>query len=86
MDKLSVWTEDLSTTSTMIYASFGIAFVLGILYMLFTRVFAGVLVWLSILLYFIGIGVLTWLCYDRYKKYDKYNILIINRISNDTDG
>jgi hypothetical protein len=70
MDGLTVWIEDLQTTSNMIYASFGIAFVLGIFYMLFTRVFAGVLVWLSILLYFVGISLLTYLCWLRHTEYE----------------
>jgi solute carrier family 44 protein 1 (choline transporter-like protein)/choline transporter-like protein 2/4/5 len=69
MDTLSVWVEDLRTTSDAIYYSFLIAFLLGIVYLLFTRVFAGVIVWVSIILFFVAISLLTYLCWTKHLYY-----------------
>ena len=64
---LSGWINDINTARWIIAASVGIAFVLGLIYMVFLRIFAGVLVWLSILCYFVGIIYLGILFYYRYK-------------------
>jgi len=44
--------NDVDKGLNIIYASFAIVFILGIIYMLFVRIFSGVIVWVIILLYF----------------------------------
>lgn len=65
MSTLSGWINDISIAKWIILSSVGIAFVLGLLYMIFLRIFAGLLVWIAIISYFAGIIVLG---YFSYKK------------------
>lgn len=50
----------------------GIAFVLGLIYMCFVRVFSGIIVWLVIILYFAITAVLTYFVYSKYKDTKDY--------------
>jgi len=50
--------NDVDKGQNIIYASFGIIFLLGIVYMLFVRIFSGVIVWLMIILFFILLALL----------------------------
>lgn len=50
--------NDVDKGANIIYASFAIVFLLGIVYMLFVRIFSGVIVWVIILLFFIILALL----------------------------
>ena len=50
--------NDVDKGANIIYASFDIVFLLGIVYMLFVRIFSGVIVWVIILLFFIILALL----------------------------
>lgn len=65
MDTLTQWFNDVSIAWPIIAASLGIAFALGVFYMLFIRIFSGVIVWLIIILYFAALIILGWLFYDK---------------------
>lgn len=58
--------NDVDKGMNIIYASFPIVFVLGLVYMLFVRIFSGIIVWLIILLYFILLGILGIWMYQKY--------------------
>jgi len=58
IDSLTSWMNDVDKGKNIIYASFGIVFLLGIVYMLFVRLFSGIIVWLCILLFFIILAIL----------------------------
>lgn len=58
MDQLTSWMNDLDKGRNIVYASFLIVFVLGGLYMIFVRIFSGVIVWLCIVLFFILLAML----------------------------
>lgn len=62
---LQSWFDDLFKAWHVIAASVGIVFVLGILYMLFTRIFAGVIIWICIILYFAVIIALGYFVFDK---------------------
>lgn len=66
MDKVNEYLDDLDKGKWILVISVGIVFVLGILYMLFVRIFSGIIVWLIIALYFILMAVLTYFIYDKY--------------------
>ncbi|EGR28329.1 solute carrier family 44 protein member 2, putative [Ichthyophthirius multifiliis] len=68
LDTLTQWINDIQSASHVIAASLGIAFGLGLSYMLFLRCFAGFLVWICILIY---LAAICGLGYYSYKKYDK---------------
>lgn len=71
MDVLTGYIEDLEATKEAIYISFGVAFIMGyninifnrIIYLFLTRALAGILVWLSIFLFLIGLGFGTYWCH-----------------------
>ncbi|KAM3134855.1 hypothetical protein pb186bvf_013024 [Paramecium bursaria] len=69
LDTVSTYVSDLQTTAYAIYASFGVAFLLGLIYLYMTRILAGILVWLSIILYFIGMGFGAYWCYKQDQYY-----------------
>jgi len=48
-DVIEKWVSDIEVSWTIILASLGIAFIIGLIYMVFVRWCSGVLVWLSIL-------------------------------------
>lgn len=50
--------NDVDKGMNIIYASFGIIFLLGIIYMIFVRIFSGVIVWICIILFFILLALL----------------------------
>jgi hypothetical protein len=62
---MTAWVSDLDTAKYMILGSFFIAFFLGLFYMIFVRYFAGLIVWLSILVYFVALAILAAYLYDR---------------------
>lgn len=51
----------------VIAGSVGIAFGLGLIYMLFIRLFSGIIVWVCILGYFAALIALAVLCYMKGK-------------------
>lgn len=62
---LTQWLNDISSARYVIAISVGIAFGLGFAYMIFLRLFAGLLVWCAIILYFAAIIVLGYLSYKK---------------------
>lgn len=62
--------NDVDKGLAIIYASFAIVFVLGIIYMLFVRVFSGVIVWVIILLYFLLLALLGIYVHTRSLEVD----------------
>lgn len=69
MDALTGYVEDLEVTKYAIYASFGAAFILGLAYLFLTKLLAGILIWASIFLYFIGMGFGAYWCYTQEQFY-----------------
>lgn len=63
MDKVAQWLADLKISWPVILGSVGIALLIGGIYMLFLRLFAGVIVWICITLFFICLAVLGYLLY-----------------------
>jgi len=57
--------EDIVQAWPIIAVSVGIVFVLGCVYMLFTRMFAGLIIWSCIVLYFIALILLGYFLYDE---------------------
>lgn len=72
MDKLSEYLDDLDKGKYIVLASLGIAFVIGLVYMLFVRVFAKIIVWIVILIYIALMAVLTYFCYNKYDEIKLY--------------
>jgi len=66
VDTATEWVNDVKNARWIILGSVGIALVLGFLYMLFIYLFAGIIVWLVILLYFIIIAALAYFCRWKY--------------------
>lgn len=58
MKQLTSWMNDLDKGRNIVYISFLIVFALGAVYMLFVRLFSGVIVWLCILIFFVLLGML----------------------------
>jgi len=58
---LSEWLNDTYNAWTLILASVGMALVLGLFFLLFVRVFSGLIVWLCILIFFAAIAGLGYL-------------------------
>lgn len=67
---MTAWVSDLNTAKYMILGSFFIAFVLGLIYMVLVRYLAGIIVWISILLYFVALIILGAYCYKKSKQYE----------------
>lgn len=84
MDYLSSWMSDILVAFNPILISFAIAFIIGITYLILTRYLAGALVWMSILLYFIAMAALTYLCYSRFTYYNNIYELLNTNTSNYT--
>lgn len=55
MLRFQQWVADVRLTYKIIFASAGIAFAIGLFYMLIMRYFAGLLTWTAIFLYFVGV-------------------------------
>lgn len=62
---MTQWISDLDTAKYIILAAFFIAFGLGMIYMILVRFLSGIIVWLSILLYFVCVSIL---CAYTYKR------------------
>lgn len=58
--------NDVDKGMNIIFASFAIVFGLGVIYMLFVRIFSGVIVWVIILLFFILLALLGCFLYNKY--------------------
>ncbi|EGR33784.1 solute carrier family 44 protein member 2, putative [Ichthyophthirius multifiliis] len=69
---LGDWINDLKTCQWVLVGSLGCAFVLGMLYMLFLRLFAGLIVWLCILIFFIAIIGLGYYSYKSSMDIKQY--------------
>lgn len=66
-DLLEQWVSDLRTTWPVIAVSLGVAFVLGLVYMILLRFCSGILTWGAILAFIVGTAILGW----RFYKYGK---------------
>jgi choline transporter-like protein 2/4/5 len=64
-DMLEQWISDIRETWEVLVCSFGIAFLLGLVYMLLLRYCSGVLTWGAILAFIGGTAVLGWLFYQK---------------------
>ncbi|CAK63197.1 unnamed protein product (macronuclear) [Paramecium tetraurelia] len=69
LNRLTSWLYDLSVAKYIILASFFIAFGLGLIYMVILRFLGGLFVWLTILLYFVGISVLAGYTWNQHLYY-----------------
>lgn len=81
---LQNWINDINVSKGIIGASVGIAFGLGLVYMLLLRIFAGLLVWLAIIGYFAGIIILGILCYKKSTDISDY-LAANNNVENGTN-
>jgi len=64
-DMLQNWISDIRQTWQVIIASFGVAFLLGLVYMVLLRYCSGVLTWAAILAFIGGSAVLGWQFYQK---------------------
>lgn len=64
-EQLGEWMSDISEAWAMILISVGLAFVLGLIYMLFVRIFSGVIVWICVLAYFVALCFLAYFLYSK---------------------
>lgn len=62
---LTQWINDVTNAKNVIAGSVGIAFGIGLVYMIFLRFFAGLIVWIAIAAYFAGVIVLGYLSYKK---------------------
>lgn len=58
IDKITTYLNDVDKGQNVIYISFAIVFLLGMIYMGFVRLFSGIIVWLIILLFFVLLAIL----------------------------
>jgi len=65
---LEEWISDIKTTWQVIAVSVGVAFVIGLVYMVLMRYCSGVLTWLAIIAFIVGSAILGWRFYDAAKK------------------
>ena len=65
------WVDDLKHSWKIIAISVGGTFLLGIIYMFMIRIFSGVIVWGSIILYFAALLVLGVFLYNKLKLMEK---------------
>ena len=63
------WVDDLKHSWKIIAISVGGTFLLGIIYMFMIRIFSGVIVWGSIILYFAALLVLGVFLYNKSANY-----------------
>lgn len=63
------WVDDLKLAWKIIAISVGGTFLLGIIYMFMIRIFSGVIVWGSIILYFAALLVLGAFLYNKSADY-----------------
>jgi len=68
VSKYQQWFNDVKNSWQLLLIAVGIAFFLGLVYMIFTRIFAGIIVWIFVLAYFAGIGFLGYYVYDKSVK------------------
>jgi choline transporter-like protein 2/4/5 len=71
MDMITSAMNDVDKGMDIIYASFGIIFLLGIVYMIFVRLFSGVIVWICIILFFILLAILGIWVHEKSKAIDQ---------------
>lgn len=68
---MAEWINDLKLSAPVIAGSIGWAFLFGVLYMLFVRFFADIVVWGSIVVYFCLLITLMVLCFTRANTLQK---------------
>jgi len=64
-DMLEQWISDIRQTWQVLVASFGVAFLLGLVYMVLLKYCSGVLTWAAILAFIGGTAVLGWQFYQK---------------------
>ena len=64
-DKLGEYLGDVWDVRKVILIVSGVALVLGFLFMIIVKYFAGCIVWACIVLYFLGMLGLTWSMYQK---------------------
>ena len=69
---MTKWMDDLKNAWPVILGSFGIAFALAIVYMIFIRIFSGLIVWICILGYFVALLALGYSLYLKATAIRKY--------------
>jgi len=70
-DVLEQWISDIRETWPVIAISIAIAFVIGFVYMVLLKYCSGVLTWLAIFAFIVGMAVLGWRFYQNSKKADE---------------
>eukprot|EP00825_Cyclidium_porcatum_P019462 TRINITY_DN220_c0_g1_i3.p1 TRINITY_DN220_c0_g1~~TRINITY_DN220_c0_g1_i3.p1 ORF type:complete len:664 (-),score=98.29 TRINITY_DN220_c0_g1_i3:141-2132(-) len=64
-EQITEWLSDVEEAWVMILISVGISFILGVIYMLFVRIFSGMIIWICIMAYFAGMVVLAVFLYGK---------------------
>jgi hypothetical protein len=59
----------------MFFACVGVTLIFGLIFMLFMRYCSGIVTWLMILIFMVGLAALGWVCYDRYNTVSLYSVL-----------
>lgn len=69
-DALAQWFNDLKEGWKVVAGSVGFAVLIGLIYMVFLRIFSGLIVWLVIIAYLILMAVLGGVAYQKFKMID----------------
>lgn len=77
MGTLEKWLNDIKSTWEIILASVGFALVVGFVYMLVLRCFAGILTWIAIVVYHLALILLGYFFYR--KAIDTFTLLLIQK-------
>jgi len=70
LDKLTEAISDIDIAKPVIGGSLGIALIIGFVYMLFIYLFAGIIVWIIMIIYCILLFILGLLAYNKYLEID----------------
>jgi len=72
-DMLEQWISDIRQTWQVLVASFGVAFLLGLVYMVLLKYCSGVLTWTAILAFIGGTAILGWQFYQKAEDSEAVN-------------
>lgn len=70
-EKIQKWVDGVYNAKYIILASFFIAFVIGLIYMMVVRYFAGIIVWITIIVFIALEVALAAYCLNRSDAYAK---------------
>jgi hypothetical protein len=71
-DRIQQWVADMRLTWPLLFAVGGIAILIGFVFMLIMRYLSGIITWFMIWGFIIALIALGYVCYDKYKKLDRF--------------